>query len=154
MRKYYDLLLSEKIRDQSERVIIWISILSFLIHLLIIGVINLGVVNAPIESELLTNPISAIYTPFTFILLFEVYLLVYHIPLSTSDYIAKQYEIITLIVIRRIFKDLANTFCIFWNFNFHQMVTSPLWFKWGINIMCNIKNKGSRSWAWVYINCN
>lgn len=70
--------------------------------------INSGIVKASFESELLTNPISAIYTPFTFILLFEVYLLVYHIPLSTSDYIAKQYEIITLIVIRRIFKDLAN----------------------------------------------
>ena len=108
MSKYYDLLLSANTKEKSEQVIIWISILSFLIHLLIIGIINAGIIKPPFESELLTNPISAIYTPFTFILLFEVYLLVYHIPLSTSDYIAKQYEIITLILIRRIFKDLAN----------------------------------------------
>ncbi len=108
MSKFYDLLLSPKTKEKSEHVIIWVSILSFLIHLSIIGIIHTGIISPPFESELLTNPISAIYTPFTFILLFEVYLLVYHIPQSTSNYIAKQYEIITLIIIRRIFKDLAN----------------------------------------------
>lgn len=108
MINYYNLLLSINTKEKSEKVIIWISILSFLIHLLTIGIINAGIIEVSFESELLTNPVSAIYTPFTFILLFEVYLLVYHIPLSTSDYISKQYEIITLIVIRRIFKDLAN----------------------------------------------
>lgn len=108
VKKLYDFLLSNKTKEKAEKTIIWISILSFLIHLSIIGVIYAGFIPLPFDSALLTNPISAIYTPFTFILLFEVYLLVYHIPLSTSDYIAKQYEIITLIVIRRIFKDLAN----------------------------------------------
>jgi hypothetical protein len=37
-----------------------------------------------------------------------VYLLLYYLPKSTSIYIGKQYEIISLIVIRRIFKDLSN----------------------------------------------
>lgn len=108
MSKYYDILLSENIKERAETAIIWISIVSFLTHLSIIGIIHSELFVLPFESELLTNPISAIYTPFTFILLFEVYLLVFHLPLSTSNYIAKQYEIITLIVIRRIFKDLAN----------------------------------------------
>jgi hypothetical protein len=56
----------------------------------------------------LSNPISAIYTPFSFILIYEVYLLLYYLPKSTSIYIGKQYEIISLIVLRRIFKDLSN----------------------------------------------
>jgi hypothetical protein len=56
----------------------------------------------------LKNPIAAIYTPFSFILVYEVYLLIYYLPQSTSIYIAKQYEIITLIVIRRLFKDLSD----------------------------------------------
>jgi hypothetical protein len=60
-----------------------------------------------LEQNFFKNPIAAIYTPFSFILLFEVYLLVYFLPKSTTKYISKQYEIITLIVIRRIFKDIA-----------------------------------------------
>jgi hypothetical protein len=39
---------------------------------------------------------------------YEVYLLIYYLPKSTSFYIGKQYEIITLIIIRRIFKDIGN----------------------------------------------
>jgi len=106
--KIYHFLLSENTKEKAEKVIIWASIASFIIHLIVIALVNAGIIHPPVESELLTNPISAIYTPFSFILLFEVYLLVYHIPFSTSDYIAKQYEIITLIVIRRIFKDLSH----------------------------------------------
>ena len=60
------------------------------------------------SSDLLSNPIVAIYTPFSFILLYEVYLLIYYLPKSFTTYISKQYEIITLIVIRRLFKDLSN----------------------------------------------
>jgi len=56
----------------------------------------------------LADPIAAIYTPFSFILVYEVYLLIYYLPASITQYIAKQYEIITLIVIRRLFKDIAN----------------------------------------------
>ena len=67
--------------------------------------------------ELFNNPIAAIYTPFSFILIYEVYLLVYYLPKSTTTYIGKQYEIMTLIVIRRIFKDLS------------QLQLTPDWFK-------------------------
>jgi hypothetical protein len=56
----------------------------------------------------LKNPIAAIYTPFSFILVYEVYLLIYYLPKSTSIYISKQYEIIALIIIRRLFKDLSD----------------------------------------------
>ena len=60
------------------------------------------------DSELFENPISAIYTPFSFILIYEVYLLIYYLPRSFTTYITKQYEIITLIIIRKLFKDLAS----------------------------------------------
>ena len=57
---------------------------------------------------LLSSPISAIYTPFSFILIHEIYQLIYYLPRYISVYISKQYEIITLIIIRRIFKDISN----------------------------------------------
>ena len=83
------------------------ALLSFFIHLAIIYLIKFDFLNLPLNSELLTNPISAVYTPFSFILIYEVYLLIYYLPKSFTTYITKQYEIITLIIIRKLFKDLS-----------------------------------------------
>jgi len=106
--KIYPKLLSEKTKEKSEQIILSIALVSFIIHLLIIGLIqfNIIIINEP--SDLFKNPIAAIYTPFTFILVYEVYLLIYYLPKSTSTYISKQYEIIALIIIRRLFKDLSD----------------------------------------------
>ena len=101
-------VLSEKTREKSEAVIIWIAIAGFLLHLIIIALAELNLVQINDTSGLLKNPIVAIYTPFSFILVYEVYLLVHYLPRSITRYIGKQYEIITLIVIRRIFKDLSK----------------------------------------------
>jgi hypothetical protein len=98
--------LSEKTKEKSEKVIIYIAILSFIFHLLLIALVDLKWLQFDDISGLLKNPMVAIYTPFSFILLYEAYLLVYYLPKSTTKYIGKQYEIITLIIIRRIFKDL------------------------------------------------
>ena len=105
---FYDYFLSEEVKKKSEKIIIYIAIASFILHLLLIGLVNLNIITILNHSKLLSNPISAIYTPFSFILIYEVYLLLYYLPKSTSIYIGKQYEIISLIVIRRIFKDLSN----------------------------------------------
>jgi len=82
--------------------------ISFVVHLALIYLKRYGIVNLFEESNFFENPIAAIYTPFSFILVYEVYLLIFYLPRSITTYITKQYEIITLIVIRRIFKDLSN----------------------------------------------
>ena len=105
---FYAKLLSENTKHKSEKIIVSIAIISFLLHLLIIGLVDFNFIQIKAPSSLLNNPISAIYTPFSFILIYEVYLLVYYLPKSTTIYIGKQYEIITLIIIRRIFKDLSK----------------------------------------------
>ncbi|WP_424962581.1 hypothetical protein [Ekhidna sp.] len=103
----YDAFLSERIKQKGERWIVFASIISFLIHVVLILLVDVGILEVKGSPPLLKDPIAAIYTPFSFILIYEVYLLVYHIPKSTSYYIIKQYEIITLIVIRALFKDLS-----------------------------------------------
>jgi len=108
LEKLYQKLLSKKTKEKSERVILWIALVSFIIHLLAIGLIHFNIVSIHEPSNLLRNPIAAIYTPFSFILVYEVYLLIYYLPQSTSTYISKQYEIIALIIIRRLFKDLSD----------------------------------------------
>jgi NADH:ubiquinone oxidoreductase subunit 6 (subunit J) len=106
--KVYKKFLSEETKEKSEQVIVYIAIVSFLLHLGLILLVDFGFVELSNNSKLLTSPISAIYTPFSFILIYEVYLLVYYLPKSITTYVGKQYEIISLIVIRRLFKDLAN----------------------------------------------
>jgi hypothetical protein len=106
VNRIFHKLLSQKVKHRSERFILILAILSYLIHLFLIFLANQGILS--IESELLINPIAAIYTPFSFILLYEVFLLIFFLPKSISYYIGKQYEIITLIVIRRIFKDISK----------------------------------------------
>ncbi len=103
-----ELFLSESTKQKSEKVIITIAILSFLVHLALILFKDFLPGSITLSSSLFKNPIAAIYTPFSFILVYEVYLLVYYLPKSISLYISKQYEIITLVIIRRIFKDLSN----------------------------------------------
>ncbi|WP_426064542.1 hypothetical protein [Flavobacterium sp. DSP2-3-1] len=104
----YAALLSEKTKKRAEIFFVSLAIISFLLHLAIIALVYLKIILINDYSKLLSNPISAIYTPFSFILIYEVYLLVYYLPKSTTIYIGKQYEIITLIIIRRIFKDLTK----------------------------------------------
>ena len=101
-------LLSDKTRTTTEKIILNIALLSFFIHLSIIYLLKFNVIEFSSDTELLNNPISAIYTPFSFILIYEVYLLIYYLPKSFTTYITKQYEIITLIIIRKLFKDLSS----------------------------------------------
>jgi len=104
---FFDKLLSENTRSKTEKVILKVALVSFFIHLALIYVLKFDFIDFTSNSELLKNPISAIYTPFSFILIYEVYLLIYYLPKSFTTYITKQYEIITLIIIRKLFKDLA-----------------------------------------------
>lgn len=100
--------LSEKNKERIERVILWVAIISFIVHLAIIALVHFNIIAIEEPSNLLKNPIAAIYTPFSFILVYEVYLLIYYLPKSTSIYVSKQYEIIALIIFRRLFKDLSD----------------------------------------------
>lgn len=99
--------LSEDSKNTLERTILALAIASFVLHLVCIYFAEQIPFLNP-DSPLLGSPIAAVYTPFSFILVYEVYLLVYYLPRSITTYISKQYEIISLIIIRRLFKDLAN----------------------------------------------
>tara|TARA_R110002072_G_scaffold261507_1_gene420301 strand:+ start:620 stop:1507 length:888 start_codon:yes stop_codon:yes gene_type:complete len=107
LNKLYQIFLSEYTKQRIERSILYVALFSFFIHLILIYLSKFEIVNLSLESELFKNPISAIYTPFSFILVYEVYLLIYYLPKSFTTYITKQYEIITLIIIRKLFKDLS-----------------------------------------------
>lgn len=92
-----------------EKNIMFLAIGGFIIHLLFILFENrLGVEIFSGKTNLSSNPISALYTPFTFILVYEAFLLIYYLPRSFTTSVAKEYEIISLVLIRKIFKDIPN----------------------------------------------
>ena len=92
-----------------EKLILFLATSGFIIHLLLILLNNKGYVDLSFFNDsLFINPISAIYTPFSFILIYEAFLLIYYLPRSFTTSIAKQFEIMSLILIRKIFKDIPE----------------------------------------------
>ena len=106
--KIFDFFISEKSKKSIEKYVLVASVISFIFHLILIYLNKFEIVKINDPYNLLNNPISAIYTPFSFILIYEIYLLIFYLPRSISTYVSKQFEIITLIVIRRIFKDISD----------------------------------------------
>ena len=108
LNNIYPVFLSENTKKKIEKIILYVALFGFLLHLILIYLSKFSIISFQLDSELFKNPISAIYTPFSFILIYEVYLLIYYLPKSFTTYITKQYEIITLIIIRKLFKDLSS----------------------------------------------
>ena len=84
---------------------LYLAIFSFIVHLLLH--LFRSYIPGGMDAALLKDPISAIYTPFSILLVYEAYLMIYYLRRSTTIYIAKQYEVISLILIRGLFKDMA-----------------------------------------------
>lgn len=103
----FSIVFSENVIKRVEKYILYLASVGFVIHLSLIFLNNYNLVDLSIiNSNLLSNPISALYTPFSFILIYEAFLLIYYIPRSFTTAVGKQYEIISLIVIRKIFGDI------------------------------------------------
>lgn len=103
----FSIVFSEKIIKIVEKYILYLASIGFVVHLSLIFLNNYNLIDLVIiQSNLLSNPISALYTPFSFILVYEAFLLIYYIPRSFTTAVGKQYEIISLIVIRKIFGDI------------------------------------------------
>lgn len=99
-------LRSSHANHKLERVVVLIALVLFAVHLLLIIVRNI-VPEFLLTSALNPNYLSALYTPFSVILVYEVYMMILALPLSFNDSIRKQYEIISLITVRKVFKDIS-----------------------------------------------
>ena len=100
-------IFSEIVIKKFEKYILYLASIGFVIHLTIILLNNYNLIElSVVGTNLFSNPISALYTPFSFILVYEAFLLIYYIPRSFTTAVGKQYQIMSLIVIRKIFKDI------------------------------------------------
>lgn len=101
-----DLFFTPALRARLGRYTLFLAIGSFIVHLALYAIYHYWLGLEP--AGLLSNPINAIYTPFSFLLVYEAYLLLYYLQHSTTIYVGKQYEIIVLILIRGVFKDMTH----------------------------------------------
>lgn len=105
----YDRFLGQRANEKLRNVCIKTAILGFLLHLILCLLHQLELVSFSVQtSRLFDSYLDALYTPFSIFLAYEVYELIRTIPDSFTNSIGKQFEIITLLVVRDILKRLSD----------------------------------------------
>jgi len=104
----HELVLGQKTDAFLKRFAINLAILGFVSHLITCYLYQSDYLNLSDMNSFFDSYLDALYTPFSIILAYEVYELIRAIPESFSNSIGKQFEVITLLVVRDIFKNLAE----------------------------------------------
>ena len=108
-RRVFEASMGESSEEAVRKASILLAILGFFVHVGIWALYSSDRISVTGEaSELLSSPLSALYTPFSILLVYEVYQLIRTIPDSFSSSVGKQYEIATLLVVRDILKRLSE----------------------------------------------
>jgi len=105
---YNELILGDKTDAFLRRFAINLAIFGFLVHLLACVLYRFEYLDLTDTNEFFDSYLDSLYTPFSIILAYEVYELIRAIPESFSNSIGKQFEVISLLVVRDIFKNLAE----------------------------------------------
>ena len=87
-----------------EKSLISVGVVLFRIHLLLYAAKQYDLLPFALPPTYFSHPLNTLYTPFSFILIAEVYLLIYYLPTSFTRSLVKQLEIVCLIEIRSVFK--------------------------------------------------
>jgi hypothetical protein len=105
--RIYDGCFSDVGKGTLKRLVVKISIAGFAAHLGLIFLAHCLSHPPLLVGAVGKNYLSAISTPFNFILFYEVLTLIAALPASTTRSIANQFEIVSLIFVRDVFKDIA-----------------------------------------------
>jgi hypothetical protein len=104
----YDRSFTAGHRLRIQQATVYLSVAGFALHLLLVAAARSLPAPPVWVAAAGTHYVAALFTPFSFILFYEVLALIWALPESTSQSIAKQFEIVSLIVIRGAFKDIAR----------------------------------------------
>ena len=105
----FDRSMGPEMDENVRKLAIAVAVVGFFAHLSLWALHNSGRITIVGDSvELVSSPLSALYTPFSILLTYEVYQLIRTIPESFSSSVGKQYEIATLLGVRDILKRLPD----------------------------------------------
>lgn len=107
-QKLHNFCLGESTDGFLRKISINLAVIGFLLHLLFCFLYDFGYYENSKTDYLFDSYLDALYTPFSIILAYEVYELIRVIPESFSNSIGKQFEVVTLLVVRDIFKNLSD----------------------------------------------
>jgi len=105
----FELSMGDEAEERIRKAAIVFAVVGFFVHISFWALDSTGRISITGEaSELVSSPLSSLYTPFSILLVYEVYQLTRTIPDSFSSSVGKQYEIATLLVVRDILKRLSE----------------------------------------------
>jgi uncharacterized membrane protein (DUF373 family) len=108
-KKTFQLSMGDFSEEYIRKVAMVFAVVGFFVHIVMWALFETGNITITGEaSELVKSPLSTLYTPFSILLVYEVYQLIRTIPDSFSSSVGKQYEIATLLVVRDILKRLSE----------------------------------------------
>ena len=108
-KKAFQLTMGDFSEEYIRKVAMVFAVVGFFVHIVVWALFETGNITITGEaSELVKSPLSTLYTPFSILLVYEVYQLIRTIPDSFSSSVGKQYEIATLLVVRDILKRLSE----------------------------------------------
>jgi len=108
-RRVFEFFMGDSSEEKIRKLAIILAVVGFFVHILLWALYRTEKVAITGDaSELVSSPLSALYTPFSILLVYEVYQLIRTIPESFSSSVGKQYEIATLLVVRDILKRLSE----------------------------------------------
>ena len=108
-KKAFQLSMGDFSEEYIRKVATIFAVVGFFLHIVVWALFETG--NITITggaAELVKSPLSTLYTPFSILLVYEVYQLIRTIPESFSSSVGKQYEIATLLVVRDVLKRLSE----------------------------------------------
>ena len=106
--KFHKFVLGQSTDKFLRETAINLAIVGFVIHLLCCVLYDFNLLKRSELIPFIDSYLDALYTPFSIILAYEVYELIRVIPESFSNSIGKQFEVVTLLVVRDIFKNLSD----------------------------------------------
>tara|TARA_B100000459_G_C8591523_1_gene207979 strand:- start:908 stop:1774 length:867 start_codon:yes stop_codon:yes gene_type:complete len=108
-KKAFQLSMGDLSEEFIRKVAIVFAVVGFFVHIVLWALFETENITIRGEAvELVKSPLSTLYTPFSILLVYEVYQLIRTIPDSFSSSVGKQYEIATLLVVRDILKRLSE----------------------------------------------
>lgn len=108
-KKAFQFSMGDSSEEYIRKVAMVFAVVGFFVHIVVWALFETGNITITGEaSELVKSPLSTLYTPFSILLVYEVYQLIRTIPDSFSSSVGKQYEIATLLVVRDILKRLSE----------------------------------------------
>ena len=109
LARTFDAIVNSPKKEPLEKLVVTLAAVGFLTHLMLIAIVRtFPEFPKTIFTGLDESLLHAVYTPFSIILFYEVIQLVFALAESHTAEVAKQYQIVSLIVVRRVFKDIGS----------------------------------------------